>query len=253
MTKITIDRQNRGNFSITVTELTGGGPKLRRVFSDVSWAFVESIVDSLDNLLPDASISKGYFRQAERDGIAIFTTEEPWFNVVKALSQILESKKKDMKTKFQENAAEKAYMDALELLKAIERNAIEDHDWIEDEYETLKIDWKRGQTRNLIAAMKNYKNMLRRNGITGVVESKEKNMKTITIQEETKIPQKDGSVIILEKGDKIRINEKYGEGQYLIGKTIVDVTYSGSSMLGDTYELELDDGSYLTVSGILGA
>ena len=32
-------------------------------------------------------------------------------------------------------------------------------------------------------------------------------MKTITIQEETKIPQEDGSVVILEAGDKIRINE----------------------------------------------
>lgn len=38
-------------------------------------------------------------------------------------------------------------------------------------------------------------------------ESKERKIKTITIQEETKIPQEDGSVIILEEGDKIQIQE----------------------------------------------
>ena len=83
MTKITIDRQNRGNFSIGVTELTGGGPKVRRVFSDVSWAFVESIVDSLDNLLPDRNIGKAYFRQAEEYGSAEMETEESWYKCSK--------------------------------------------------------------------------------------------------------------------------------------------------------------------------
>jgi hypothetical protein len=50
--------------------------------------------------------------------------------------------------------------------------------------------------------------------------------KTITIQEEVKISQEDGSVVILEKGDKIQVQEAR-DGEDLIGSIWLDHSSKG--------------------------